>query len=101
MQQSATSVNNDPLLNTREVAEMLRVHPLSIYRFLREKREDLEFPVPIRLFADRLAWRRSAIDEYEYIASRPLRVVARGVRKPGVAKSKKLGGAKSKSREVA
>ena len=62
-------VIDDPLLSTVEIAAILGKHPLSIYRYLRE---NPEFPVPIRISANRLAWRMSAIEAY--IASRPLRV---------------------------
>jgi predicted DNA-binding transcriptional regulator AlpA len=62
------SIIDDPFIGTNELAAILHKHPLSIHRYLRE---DPEFPVPIRISANRLAWRMSAIEAY--IASRPLR----------------------------
>jgi predicted DNA-binding transcriptional regulator AlpA len=80
--QKPPSYTDDPLLGTNEIAAILGKHPLSIYRYLRE---NPEFPVPMRLTANRLAWRKSAIDAF--INSRPLRTY----RKVGGAKSKMQG----------
>ena len=56
------------LLPTQEVARILNCHIVSIYRFMRE-RDD--FPVPIRISTNRLAWFEQ--DILDFIASRPLR----------------------------
>jgi len=48
-----------PLLNVNEVAAYLRVHPKSIYRFIRER----EFPQGIMKFGSR-RWLRSEILEW-------------------------------------
>lgn len=56
------------LLPTQDVARILNCHIVSIYRFLREQDD---FPVPIRISANRLAWFEQ--DVLDYIASRPLR----------------------------
>jgi predicted DNA-binding transcriptional regulator AlpA len=68
----APDVIADPLLSTNEVAIAINKHPLSIYRMLREKKageKHLDFPDPIRISENRLAWRKSAIEAF--IASRP------------------------------
>jgi predicted DNA-binding transcriptional regulator AlpA len=58
----------DPLIGTAEVAAELMCHPVSVFRYMRERPD---FPVPIRISANRLAWRLSVIRAY--VASRPLR----------------------------
>jgi predicted DNA-binding transcriptional regulator AlpA len=67
--------SDDPLIGTAAVAAELMCHPVSVYRYMRERPD---FPVPIRISANRLAWRLSTIRAY--VASRPLRE-----RKPAVA----------------
>jgi predicted DNA-binding transcriptional regulator AlpA len=59
---------HDPLIGTTEVATELMCHPVSVFRKLRN---DPDFPVPIRISSNRLAWRLSTIRTY--VASRPLR----------------------------
>jgi predicted DNA-binding transcriptional regulator AlpA len=59
---------DDPLIGTSRVAAELMCHPVSVHRYLRT-RED--FPLPIRLSANRLAWRLS--DIRAYVGSRPVR----------------------------
>jgi predicted DNA-binding transcriptional regulator AlpA len=61
-------LEDDPLIGTAEVAHELNCHPVSVYR---KMREDPEFPVPMWITSNRLAWRRSWIRGY--VASRPLR----------------------------
>jgi predicted DNA-binding transcriptional regulator AlpA len=60
---------DDPFVDSKYVAALLQVHLLTVYRYLRENKE---FPVPIKLTANRLAWPKSQIDKY--VADRPLRV---------------------------
>jgi predicted DNA-binding transcriptional regulator AlpA len=60
--------NDDPLIGTTVVATELMCHPVSVFRFMRDRPD---FPVPIRISANRLAWRLSVIRAY--VASRPLR----------------------------
>lgn len=62
------SLEDDPLVGTIEVARMIMCHPVTVFRYMRERPD---FPQPIRLSANRLAWRRSQI--IDYVASRPLR----------------------------
>jgi predicted DNA-binding transcriptional regulator AlpA len=59
---------DDPFIGTSEVANELMCHPVSVFRFLRERPD---FPVPMWISPNRLAWRRSVIRAY--VASRPLR----------------------------
>ena len=65
---------DDPLIGTSEVAHELMCHPVSVFRYMRERPE---FPVPIRISSNRLAWRRSVIRAY--VASRPLRETRRKI----------------------
>jgi predicted DNA-binding transcriptional regulator AlpA len=59
---------HDPLIGTSQVANELMCHPVSVFRYMRERPD---FPVPIRISSNRLAWRLSVIRAY--VASRPLR----------------------------
>jgi len=63
----ATSTD-DRLIGTADVAAKLMCHPVSVFRYMRERPD---FPQPMRISANRLAWRLSAIRAY--VASRPLR----------------------------
>jgi predicted DNA-binding transcriptional regulator AlpA len=67
---SAGPRGDDPLIGTSEVAHELMCHPVSVFRYMRERPD---FPVPIRISSHRLAWRLSAIRAY--VASRPLREI--------------------------
>jgi predicted DNA-binding transcriptional regulator AlpA len=68
LRNTQTAPSDDPLIGTNEVAAELMCHPVTVFRFLRERPD---FPLPIRISANRLAWRLSAIRAY--VASRPLR----------------------------
>jgi predicted DNA-binding transcriptional regulator AlpA len=72
---------DDPLIGTSEVARELMCHPVSVFRYLRERPE---FPVPIRISSNRLAWRLSVIRAY--VASRPLRETRNETASPPCAK---------------
>ncbi|MCO5129064.1 MAG: hypothetical protein M9932_00690 [Xanthobacteraceae bacterium] len=52
---------DDPLLGTAEVAAIFGCHPVTLFRWLRD---NPAFPRPGRISANRLAWRRSAIEKY-------------------------------------
>jgi predicted DNA-binding transcriptional regulator AlpA len=65
---SAGPREDDPLVGTSEVAHELMCHPMSVFRYMRER---ADFPVPIRISSNRLAWRLSVIRAY--VATRPLR----------------------------
>jgi predicted DNA-binding transcriptional regulator AlpA len=67
-QPSTNAPARDRLIGTGEVADLLNCHVISVYRWLRERSD---FPVPIRISPNRLAWRQGAI--LDYIASRPRR----------------------------
>lgn len=60
------SVAVDPLVNTSEFAAILGIHPVTLFRRMHAK----DFPKPIRLSANRIAWRMSVVNAY--IDSRPV-----------------------------
>ncbi|MGB3043123.1 MAG: AlpA family phage regulatory protein [Xanthobacteraceae bacterium] len=55
------SAIDDPLLGTNEVAAIFGVHPITIFRWMKD---NPNFPKPGRISANRLGWRRSAIEKY-------------------------------------
>lgn len=57
---------SDPLVGTAEVAAALGCHPITVWR---KVKHDPDFPKPMRLSANRVAWRQSELDAY--INSRP------------------------------
>lgn len=67
---------DDPLIGVEEVCKILDCHPSTIFRYVTKSKSALrrkfarpEFPRPVRgAVGNRLAWRRSQIDQY--IASR-------------------------------
>jgi predicted DNA-binding transcriptional regulator AlpA len=65
---SGGPLEDDPLIGTSAVAHELMCHPVTVFRYMRERPD---FPIPIRISSNRLAWRLSAIRAY--VASRPLR----------------------------
>jgi predicted DNA-binding transcriptional regulator AlpA len=71
---STAPLEDDPLIGTSEVAHQLMCHPVSVFRYMRERPD---FPVPIRISSNRLAWRLSVIRAY--VASRPLRETRRKI----------------------
>ena len=64
---TGTAREDDPLIGTSDVAHEVMCHPVSVFRYMRERPD---FPVPIRISSNRLAWRLSVIRAY--VASRPL-----------------------------
>lgn len=57
---------SDPLVGTAEVAAILGCHVITVWR---KVKNDPEFPKPIRISSNRVAWKLSAIEKF--IDSRP------------------------------
>jgi predicted DNA-binding transcriptional regulator AlpA len=57
---------NDRLVGVEEVAQILGVHPVTIFHKIGKnpKRRDERFPEPIRSLGRRLRWRLSTIHKY-------------------------------------
>lgn len=65
MTQAPPLPNNAQLLDVRDVARLLRMHPRSIWR-LAAKAEDglIEFPKPLQIGRKAVRWRLSDVQAY-------------------------------------